>query len=177
VRLFEDIKPQDLLADNRVVNLFTRQDETSISGTHFGILIDNGYLIFCRAYLPKAKSINPSGKEWMGGILLEVPIAGFKWFMNTLQDSFFKTEAEGRLARGIFTAETSVEDENLSISRMFGIPGYSFTNHSRTAHWAARYDLSRPQELELPDDLLFELKGTSGNPKQSVKIALQTRKQ
>lgn len=156
MKTFEDVKPEEVLMDNRVAHTFTRQDETSINGTHFVILIDSNYLIFCRAYQPIATSVNPSRTEWMGGIILEVPLKGFKWLMDAIENKFFKTEAEGGLARGIFSAEIEIEGEKLSISRMFGIPGYSFTNHSRTAHWAARCGLTRIQELELPDDLLFE---------------------
>lgn len=157
MKTFEDVKPEEVLRDNRVVHTFTRQDDTSISGTHFVILIDGDFLIFCRAYQPIATSVNPTGTEWMGGIILEVPIQGFKWFIDAVENKFFKTEAEGGLARGIFTAETEIDAERLSVSRMFGIPGYSFTNQSRTAHWAARYGLTRLQELELPDSLLFEV--------------------
>jgi|GEM_PF-6208577 len=164
MKVFDDVNPASVLTDKRIIGVFSCNDEYSVSGAHYFILSDSGCLLFvvcCLLFvvtsLPTSTLVNPTGLEWCGGILLEISVAGFKWFVAAIENRFLKTEVNGGLPRGVYTIEAEVGGEKLSVARMFGVPGYSLRNHSRSAHVIAQENLVRPQELELSDELLFEL--------------------
>lgn len=91
--------------------------------------------------------------EWVGGSLIEFPKAGLPWFIDSLENQFFKTEKDGGLPKGQFTCESEIGGEILVIARMMGDPGYSLRNYSRKGHTLASED--GPQSMNLSDEMLF----------------------
>lgn len=144
--------PNGLDADPRVILKFISKNKEIMCDTLYYFLSDNGHLIF--AISSMYPSIDGLPAELVGGTLLEIPIKGLPWFINVLENKFFKTEAEGGLENGKFVYEEAVMGERLCVSRMFGIPGYAFRNYSRQDYLV---DFTEdPQSIELSDELLFD---------------------
>ncbi|WP_062264212.1 hypothetical protein [Endozoicomonas arenosclerae] len=67
---------------------------------------------------------------------IEFPKRGLQWYLDTLRDKFFKTEAEGGLPKGTFNTKAVVDGEELKIRRAFnadgkGGGGYAFVTLDR----------------------------------------------
>lgn len=116
------------------------------------LIRDGNYFIWATKslYTPTDGSL----PKWVGGNKLEFPVSGLQWFIDTLEQKFFKTEAEGGLSKGQFAFDEIVDGEHLCVSRMFGEPGYGFRNYSRQDHVIKSYE--SPQQADLSDELLFE---------------------
>lgn len=143
-----------LESDPRVVLRFVHHPpELPVNRPITCYLLDDGtHLIWAkRSWMPQVK--DRPGK-WVGGSLVEFPKAGLPWFINSLENQFFKTSDEGGLPKGQFTLESEIDGEKLVIARMMGSPGYSLRNYSRHGHTLASVD--GPQRMDLSDYMLFE---------------------
>lgn len=156
MKKFSNTDPVDLLNDPRIVFQGTTFVQHKNDNDYLFWLKDSEYLIWA------AKSnfvyIDDNGVEVerrvVGGTRLEIPKEGLSWFIWVIEEKFFKTEAEGGLAKGQFGYEEEIKGERLIVSRMFGTPGYSFRNHSRDSYVFKTQ--SRPQEAIFTDEMLFE---------------------
>ena len=171
MREFNSIDPDKVEQDSRVILKITEFAEELNRDHYYFLLRDGEHLIWAiKSFFPQLDG-NPA--YWSGGNILEFPIKGLPWFIETLEQQFFKTEAEGGLPKGKFAYEEIIDGERLCVSRMFGEPGYGFRNYSRQDHVIKSYEC--PQQADLSDELLFKnglfeefkkiaLKIESGNP-------------
>lgn len=84
-----------------------------------------------------------------------IPMSGIRWFIEVIEQKFFKSPNEGGLPANKLSYEEIVAGEDLHVMRSMGgghRPGYTITNATQRAHGAER----NPQRLTLPDDWLFE---------------------
>lgn len=152
MKKFENIDPNKIDTDPRVILKFTEYVDAIERDSFYYLLQDDGYLIWAgRDLFP---SINGAPSKWSGGTDLEFPASGLAWFINVLEEKFFKTEAEGGLEKGKFAYEEEIMGERLCVSRMFGTSGYAFRNYSRRDYVTTLYE--SPQQASFSDELLFE---------------------
>jgi putative sterol carrier protein len=152
MRKISNTDPINLLKDPRVIFQYKEFRLDINDNDYFFWLRDGDYLIWAVAGLGASYEGRP--RKWVGGNQLEIPKEGLFWLIKVIEEKFFKTEAEGGLAKGQFGYEEVVNGEKLVVSRMFGTPGYSFRNHSRYSHlWDGSTD---PQEAMFTDEMLFE---------------------
>lgn len=170
MKKFENINPIDVLADARVVLVFSDFMPHKNENDYLLILSDSDYLIFATRslYIFKEDDGREKVREWIGGTKLEVPKAALPWFIDAIENKFLKTPAEGAIPKGKYGCEEEIRGERLIISRMFGTPGYSFRNHSR--HSYLFEDSTYPQDMPLSDELLFEKGLFEELKKLSIKI-------
>ncbi|QEY16746.1 hypothetical protein D0C16_12665 [Cellvibrio sp. KY-GH-1] len=149
---FNRIPPENLDSHPQLIFSFVEYPEEDVPTSFLYLLKDKQHLIWATKSL--YPSINGNPPKWLGGNIIEFPIAGLQWFIDTLEQKFFKTEAEGGLPKGQFAFDEIVDGEHLCVSRMFGTPGYGFRNYSRQDHVIKSYE--SPQQADLSDELLFE---------------------
>ena len=152
MKKFINVDPNTIENDSRVALKFTEFAEELGRDRFYFLLKDKNYFIWVIKTFSPAYDTHPA--EWGSEILLEFPISGLPWFINTIEQRFFKTGADGGLEKGKFSHEEEIAGERLCISRMFGEPGYGFRNCSRNDYVHTTYD--SPQEADFSDELLFQ---------------------
>ncbi|MGI9278435.1 MAG: hypothetical protein ACR2PX_02255 [Endozoicomonas sp.] len=85
---------------------------------------------------------------------IEFPKRGLQWYIDTLRDKFFRTEAQGGLPKGTFNHVGEVDGERLAVIRAFnadgkGGGGYMFVTPDRK-------DNELSKTYTFTDKLLFE---------------------
>ena len=154
MRIFTEIDPHTIDNDPRVVFVFEEYLEDINRSWFLYLLKDNDHFIWASKDIIPAKNGMPP--ELSGNSFLEFPVSGLQWFIETLEQKFFKTEAEGGLPKDQFSYDEIIDGEHLCVSRMFGTPGYGFRNYSRQDHVWEDDDDDDPQQADLSDELLFE---------------------
>ena len=144
MKTFEPIDPQMLDQNPHLVA--SLPDDTDSSITWHFLIIDN-YLIIAQAYF------NPLKQKWLHD-QIELPKRGLQWFLDTLRDRFFKTEAEGGLPKGQFSTSTLIDGEQLALQRAFnadlnGGGGYALVTVNRKKN-------GLPKEYTFTDAFLFD---------------------
>ncbi|MGF2687812.1 hypothetical protein ACQUWM_15010 [Marinobacter sp. DUT-3] len=91
----------------------------------------------------------------------EYPIAGVRWFVDTVERFFLPPDHPNAVPRGEITIEGPIGEEVLGVTRgaWFGgdhIPGYSFDNLNRIEHSTTPPDGPFCQMFEMGDPWLFE---------------------
>ncbi len=125
---FEPIDPLTV-ADhpNLVASIADDRDENR---TYYFLLVDD-YLILSNTTYFTNKVTGVS--KWLH-YQIEFPKQGMQWFLDALENQFFKTEAEGGLPRGVFNCEGEVGGERLKLRRAFDVGGecgYAFITLDR----------------------------------------------
>lgn len=85
----------------------------------------------------------------------EMPMTGIRWFIDVIEQKFFKRKEEGGLPAHKLSYEQIVAGEDLHVMRSMGggdRPGYTITNASRRD----RIDGTDPQRFSISDKWLFE---------------------
>lgn len=152
MKQFPNTDPKNLLNDPRIVYQYAEFQSHLNEYDYCFWLKEGEYLLWAKKglYAP----LDGGASYWVGGTELEIPKEGLAWFVNVIEEKFFKTEAEGGLPKGQFGYEEIINGEKLIVSRMFGTSGYRFRNHSRYSHlWD---DSTDPQEAMFTDEMLFE---------------------
>lgn len=151
MRQFTATDPNLLEIDERIILTYIDSDFNKEHPAYCYLLLDDNYLLWARnGYAPPFKEF-PS--ERVGGTYIEFPKAGLPWFINTINQKFLKTEAEGGLQKGAFTDSEVINGEKLAIKRKFGVPGYGLMNFSRKGHGLLANSL---QEASFTDIMLFD---------------------
>lgn len=149
---FNNIDPNTVQDDDRVILSFTAYMERLKKEKYYFLLKDAGYLIWAvKSYFPP---MNGEPAEWSGGTRIEFPQEGLSWFINTIEQKFFKSESEGGLKKGEFSCEKEFLGENLVVARMLGTSGYAFRNYSRQDY--AYTTKTSPQQASFDDEMLFK---------------------
>ena len=85
----------------------------------------------------------------------EMPLSGIRWFINVIEQKFFKSPEEGGLAADKISYEEVVDGEELHVMRVVYAgcdhPGYDITNGSRYSYISS----TSLQTLALSDPWLF----------------------
>ena len=144
MREFPEVDP---LTIEQHPNFIAKIPDDRRDGESYFVLIIDNHLILATTYF------HPTFNKWLH-YQIEFPKQGLQWFLDTLRDKFFKTEAEGGLPKGKFSDKTTINGERMKLSRAFnadgkGGGGYSFYTLDRK-----KYDLAK--EFTFTDALLFE---------------------
>ena len=91
----------------------------------------------------------------------EYPIAGARWFVDTVQRFFLPPDRPNAVHRGEITVEEEVDGEILGVTRGVAsggdyIPGYSFDNLNRIEHSTVMPEGPFCQMFKMGDPWLFE---------------------
>lgn len=154
MKKFINIDPVEVQKDPRVCSKYIVYTSDEGDNDYLYTLVDDSHLVFVTASIYYSRKTGEKVKKLLGGTDLEIPKSALPWFVDAVENKFGKTEAEGGLPKGSFGCEKLIQGEKLIISRMFGVPGYSFRNHSRHSYFFE--DSTDPQDLPLSDELLFE---------------------
>ena len=158
----DDVKPEHVLRDPRVVSRAIFSDSVARHGKHYLILHEQQHYIFVEAFQHVNKMINSSGEEWSGGTQIEIPVQALSWVLSQIDDHQAQIMSAGRENSGrsvvlpIYSGvSASVLGEQLNVARMKNDSGYVLENRSRRVHlpWA---NANWHQKLELTDQVLFE---------------------
>ncbi|MBN4055276.1 hypothetical protein JYU12_00880 [bacterium AH-315-K03] len=144
LKSFEPIDPRTVKHHPNLVA--TLADNNDPETTWYFLIIDDHMIIADAAYRKKRQ-------KWLH-YQIEFPKRGLQWYLDTLQDKFFKTEAEGGLPKGTFNDKTEIDGERLKLGRAFNADGnrgggYSFVTLDRKeGNFAKKYIFT--------DELLFK---------------------
>ncbi|EOA8959498.1 hypothetical protein ACIMS1_005227 [Vibrio harveyi] len=150
MKQFKEINPLTVAQDPNLIATVSDDEETT---KNFYFLLVDDYIILATAKYFTDKLDGES--EWLH-YQIEFPKYGLRWFLDTLEGKFFKTEAEGGLPKGTFNDEGLVDGERLKLRRAFnadgnGGGGYAFITLDRKepeSVWSKSYTFT--------DSLLFE---------------------
>jgi len=87
--------------------------------------------------------------EWSIGQLV-LPRRGIAWFVDTIENKFFKKPEEGGLSVDEFKWTETIDGEKLEVRRSFGTVGYVLSTLSR------RTERGFALEFTFTDEFLFE---------------------
>ncbi len=150
MKQFKDIDPLTVAQDPNLIA--TVPDDEEATKNFYFLLIDNYIILATAKYFTNKRT----GKSKWLHYQIEFPKHGLRWFLDTLEGKFFKTEAEGGLRKGKFNDEGIVDGERLKLRRAFnadceGGGGYAFITLDRKepeSVWSKSYTFT--------DSLLFE---------------------
>ncbi len=150
MKQFKDIDPLTVAQDPNLIA--TVPDDEEATKNFYFLLIDNYIILATAKYFTNKRTGN---SKWLH-YQIEFPKHGLRWFLDTLEGKFFKTEAEGGLRKGKFNDEGIVDGERLKLRRAFnadceGGGGYAFITLDRKepeSVWSKSYTFT--------DALLFE---------------------
>ncbi|EOU3287139.1 hypothetical protein ACNVJQ_005024 [Vibrio harveyi] len=150
MKQFKEINPLTVAQDPNLIATVPDDEETT---KNFYFLLVDDYIILATAKYFTDKLDGES--EWLH-YQIEFPKYGLRWFLDTLEGKFFKTEAEGGLPKGTFNDEGLVDGERLKLRRAFnadgnGGGGYAFITLDRKepeSVWSKSYTFT--------NSLLFE---------------------
>ena len=143
MRQFDEIDP---LTIEKHPNLVAKlPDDRTPNKTWYMLVIDD-YIVIANTTYKERK------QKWLH-YQIEFPKQGLQWFLDTMRDKFFKTEAEGGLPKGKFHDKTTINGERIKLSRAFnadfkGGGGYSFVTLDRREDIFAK-------DYTFTDELLF----------------------
>lgn len=148
----QKLTPGEVEVHPKKVLQFSWHKDESNRDYNFCWIKNNQHLVWAKYYwrIPLQKT----EPVLSGGSVLEIPLKGLPWFVQTLEEKFFKHSSEGGLPAGEFGYAEIVEEEELSVSRMFGEPGYCLHNFARTSHDPLD---DAHQKAYFSDEWLFEL--------------------
>jgi len=87
--------------------------------------------------------------EWFVNQIV-LPRRGIPWFVDTIENKFFKKPEEGGLSADEFKWTETIDGEKLEVRRSFGTAGYVLSTLSR------RDNLGFALEFTFTDEFLFE---------------------
>jgi len=152
MKQFEPIDPLTIESDSRVVGSMVH--DTNSLRTFYLLVDDTHALIASRRYYTNP---NTNESRWLT-YQLEFPKAGLRWIVDTINNKFFKTPAQGGLPSGVYHYEEVIDGEELGIDRAMGLgtnenrqSGYTFTTLSRKPEGR-----TVPKSLSFTDTFLFD---------------------
>jgi hypothetical protein len=132
------------------------RSKTSQKVWHF--FVSQGYLVISDKEWLEGRNGKPG---WYAHSQYEYPLAGARWFVDTVERFFLPPDHPNAVPRGEITIEEPVNgSETLGVTRgaWFGgqyIPGYSLDNLNRYEH-STLLTRSRCQMFKMGDPWLFE---------------------
>lgn len=154
MQLFEQYDPRLPKLKHKLLKFFKSPQENN--GEDFYFLTQDNYLLIYSERL----HIYPSTSKHFGTQKLladqfEMPLEAIRWFINVIEQKFFKSPEEGGLPAHKISYEEIIAGEDLHIMRSANAgcphPGYVITNGSRRSHMSS----DDMQTLSLSDPWLF----------------------
>lgn len=155
MQLFEQYNPNTPQAEHRLLQFFKSPQE--VNGEDFYFIKQDRYILI---YSERLHIFPPTSKHYGKQELLadqfEMPLEAIRWFINVVEQKFFKAPEEGGLPANKISYEEIVAGEDLHVMRSANAgcphPGYAITNGSRRSH----LDSDDLQTLSLSDPWLFQ---------------------
>lgn len=136
MKKFIPYNPQQPLAHQKLL----RKYEQPQSEYDVYFVRDETHLLVYKQKLhtyPRTSPFNPGETELFEN-QFEMPLNGVRWFINVIEQKFFKSSEEGGLAAGKVSFEEVVDGEELHVMRVVYAgcdhPGYDITNGSRYSY-------------------------------------------
>lgn len=155
MQIFELYNPRQPLTLQRLLKYWVSPQEENGQDFYF-VTVDDYLLIYVeqiRIYPPASPRY---GTQKIIANQLEMPLAAVRWYINVIEQKFFKSPEEGGLPAHKISFEEIVAGEDLHIMRSMSAgcahPGYDLTNGSRNSHILS----SSPQTFSASDPWLFE---------------------
>lgn len=147
MRFFDEIDP---LTIEQSPNLVAKLPDKRRPKRTWFFLIDGNHMII--AITNYFTNLRTKESKWLH-YQIEFPKKGLLWYLDTLQNKFFKTEAEGGLPKGTFHDIEEIDGERLKLGRAFnadsnGGGGYSFVTLDRKEDGFAK-------KITFTDEVLF----------------------
>ena len=156
MKTFTQYDPRNPLPQQRLLKKYEKPLGTNKPDFYF--LTEGEHLLVYREKVhtyPMTSDIRP-GESRLIANQFEMPLTGVRWFINAIEQKFFKSPEEGGLPADKISFEEVVDGEDLHIIRSMYAgcqhPGYKITNSSRRSHLSSD-DL---QTLSMADPWLFK---------------------
>jgi len=142
---FPDIDPLNPQASGRLLASIT-SDERPEENYHF-LAVGMHHIIIASCEFKSFRENEPP--EWFVNQLV-LPRRGIPWYVDTIENKFFKKPEEGGLSADEFKWTETVDGEKLQVARSFGTVGYTLSTLSR------RDEDGFALEFTFTDEFLFE---------------------
>lgn len=156
MQLFEQYNPNAPRIEHRLLKIFKSPQEDN--GEDFYFIKQDRYILIYSEYLRVYPLTSPynAGQTKLLADQFEMPLEAIRWFINVVEQKFFKSPEDGGLPANKISYEEIVAGEDLHVMRSANAgcphPGYVITNGSRRSHLAAR----NMQTLSFSDPWLFQ---------------------
>src|SRR5690554_296487 len=154
MKQFEPIDPLTIESDTRIFGKLINHEATYRDRTYYLAIDDTHAIIATHSYYTDPDT---NESRWLT-YQLEFPKAGLRWIVDTINNKFFKTPAQGGLPSGVYHYEEVIDGEELGIRRSMGLgtnenrqSGYTFLTLSRKEE-----GVSYPKDLSFTDTFLFD---------------------
>ncbi|MGM8227529.1 hypothetical protein ACSV5M_13155 [Cellvibrio sp. ARAG 10.3] len=153
MKQFTLYNPRQPLARQQLLKKF---DKPQSEYDAYFIREDNHLLVYEEKFhtYPLTSSRRP-GETKLIADQFEMPLSGVRWFIDVIEQRFFKSPEEGGLPADKISYEDIVDGEELHVMRVVYAgcdhPGYDITNGSRYSYISSR----SLQTLALSDPWLF----------------------
>lgn len=155
MQLFEWYSPSAPRPEHRLLHFFKYPQEDNGEDFYF-IKQDRHLLIYVERLHIFPSTSKHFGKQELRCNQFEMPLEAIRWFINVVEQKFFKAPEDGGLPANKISYEEIVAGEDLHVMRSANAgcphPGYVITNGSRRSHLAAR----NMQTLSFSDPWLFQ---------------------
>jgi hypothetical protein len=155
MKTFTQYDPRKPLPRQQLLKKYAKPMEGN--NTDFYFLRDGDHFLIYHEHVhtyPVTSSTRP-GESRLIANQFEMPLSGVRWFINAIEQKFFKSPEEGGLPADKISFKETVDGEDLHIIRSMHAgcqhPGYKITNSSRRSHFSSD-DL---QTLAMADPWLF----------------------
>lgn len=155
MQAFEQYDPRNPQPKHQLLRFFKSPQEINGSDYYF-IKQDNHLLIYTERLHVFPATSKHFGNQELRTYQFEMPLEAIRWFINVIEQKFFKSPEDGGLPAHKISYEEIVAGEDLHVMRSTNAgcphPGYAITNGSRHSHMAS-WSL---QELSFSDPWLFQ---------------------
>jgi len=153
--LFTLFNPRDPDPEHNLIRFWSSPQEEN--GEDFYFVRASDYLLIYAERLHVFPSTSPKhGQQKLIADQLEMPLEGVRWYIDVIEQKFFKPPEEGGLPANKISYREEVAGERLHIMRSMNAgckhPGYDLTNLSRSSHILS----TSSQEFSASDPWLFQ---------------------
>lgn len=154
MRQFKLYNPRQPLAPQQLLKKF---DKPQSEYDAYFVREDNHLLVYEEKFhtYPLTSPYRPGETKLIAG-QFEMPLSGVRWFINVIEQKFFKSSEEGGLAADKISYEEIVDGEELHVMRVVYAgcdhPGYDITNGSRYSYISS----TSLQTFTISDPWLFQ---------------------
>lgn len=154
MQIFDQHNPRNPQSGHRLLRAFYSPQERDGEDFYF-LKQDDHLLVYVGRYHTFPETSTRAGQTKLIADQIELPLPAVRWFINVIEQKFFKPPEGGGLAAHKLSYEEEVAGETLHVLRSMAAgcdhPGYTITNASRQSHMSSE-DL---QTLSLSDPWLF----------------------
>lgn len=156
MQTFEQHDPQKPKAEHQVLRFFSSPQKEKGMDYYF-IKQDTHLFVYReRSHTYPDDSLFKAGETELITNQIELPLPAIRWFINVIEQKFFKPPEEGGLPADKLSYKETVAGENLHVLRTMSAgcdhPGYKITNSSRRSHLSS----DDPQRVAFSDPWLFD---------------------